>query len=274
MKTVLELEDLAARAVKAALSQQWAEATTLNQEILDEDEQNVEAANRLARAYQEQGQVDLAKQTYQKVLSIDAYNAIAQKNLAKLEQGGTQASKTVSREVFLEEPGKTRTTKLVEPQKKRLENLASGEKLNLEARHGRLAVITSHGGGLVGYVDDELSSHLLNLMHLGNTYSAHLITASGIPQVFLREVSQSEAASKFVSFARNHTSPPHNSSIKSGLTDDAFVSSDEETDNWDSDNLTDESNSDLPEDDFDSMSLESLRDEEDSEYGGRMRDDY
>lgn len=267
MKTVLEIEDLAAKAIKAALSQQWNEAANLNKEILDEDAENIEAANRLARAYHELGQLDLAKETYQKVLSIDAYNAIAQKNLAKLEQGGGRATQAVSQEAFLEEPGKTRSAQLIEPNKKRLEQLASGTKLGLEPRQGRLAVVTAEGAAL-GYLEDELASHLLNLIHLGNTYSAHLMTSGDNPHIFLREVSQSEQAAKFVSFARVHSALTP-SSVKTGLNDD-FVPSDEENDNWEGDELSEDSEDS---DDFNSMSLESLRDEEDDDYNPR-RDDY
>ncbi len=274
MKTVLELEDLAARAVKAALAQQWQEAEDLNQQILDEDASNIEATNRLARAYTEQGQVDKAKQTYQRVLSLDPYNAIAQKNLTKLEQGGGQSARQVSQEAFLEEPGKTRSAPLVGSQKKRLEQLSSGEKLDLEARHGRLAVITGQGA-LVGYLEDDLSTHLLNLIHLGNTYSAHLMSTSDTPQVFLREVSQSPQAAKYVSFSRSH-SLPSPASVKSGLNDDVFETTSDETDAWDNDGLNDESADADSDDEFNSMSLESMRDEEENDYdsSSRSRGDY
>jgi tetratricopeptide (TPR) repeat protein len=274
MKTVLELEDLATHAIKAALSQQWPQAIDLNQQILTEDPQSVEAANRLARAYHEQGELELAKTTYKKVLAIDAYNAIAQKNLAKLELGGTQISKAISQEAFLEEPGKTRTAKMVDLQKKRLASLTSGEKLGLEPHQGRLALTTSHGG-VVGFIEDDLASHLLNLMHLGNIYSAHLMNTTGAPQVFLRETSQSEKAAKFVSFARAHTTPLNPSSVKSGLGDD-FVAGEEDGENWEGDNLGDENSDESPDDDFSSMSLESMREEEDTDYGSNRgaRDDY
>lgn len=270
MKTVLELEDLAAKAIKAALAQEWVDAASLNRQILEEDPNNIEASNRLARSLNEQGQLAQAKEMYQFVLSLDPYNAIAQKNLTKLEQGGSQqSSRSISREAFLEEPGKTRSAILEEPQKKRLETLVSGEQLNLEARNGRLAVVTSHGG-LLGYLEEGLSSHLLNLLHLGNTYSVHLMTNTGAAQVFLRETSQSEQAAKFVSFTRTHSAPITPSSTRSSLGDDTFsATAEDDIDAWETDSLSDESgDSDGAEDDFTSMSLESLRDEEDDEASG------
>jgi hypothetical protein len=146
--------------------------------------------------------------------------------------------------------------------------LASGTKLALEPRQGRLAVVNGEGGALLGYLEDGLASHLLNLIHLGNSYSAHLMTSGDNPHVFLREVSQSEQAAKFVSFARVHSALTP-SSVKSGLTDD-FVPADEENEGWEGDELSEDSDDG---DDFNSMSLESLRDEEDDDYNPR-RDDY
>jgi tetratricopeptide (TPR) repeat protein len=275
MKTVLELEDLAAKAIKAALAQQWTEAAALNQQILEEDPQNIEASNRLARSYAEQGQLDLARQTYQSVLTLDPYNAIAQKNLTKLEQGGSQqAQRAISSEVFLEEPGKTRSAVLAEPQKKRLESIASGEQLALEARNGRLAVTTNRGG-LVGYLDDELASHLLHLIQLGNTYSVHLMSNAANAQVFLRETSQSEQASKFVSFTRSHTSPVLQSSGRPGMADDSFTAAvEEDIDAWESDPLADDNSDSDSDDDFASMSLEAMREEEDDDSSYNSRDSY
>lgn len=276
MKTVLELEDLAAKAIKAALAQQWTEAAALNQQILAEDPQNIEASNRLARSYSEQGQPELARETYQAVLTLDPYNAIAQKNLAKLEQGGSQqAQRAISSEVFLEEPGKTRSALLIEPQKKRLESIASGEQLALEARKGRLAVTTSRGG-LLGYLEDELASHLLHLIQLGNTYSAHLMSNAANPQVFLREIGQSAQAAKFVSFTRSHTSPVLQSSGRPGMTNDSFTAAvEEDIDAWENDPLADDNaDSESADDDFASMSLEALREEEDDDSSYNSRDAY
>src|SRR5690349_1991173 len=102
MKTVLELEELANKAIKAALDHQWSTAIELNTEYLADSPDSIEATNRLARAYQESGQSQLSKQTYQKVLELDPYNAIARKNLDKLEQGKASTS-TISTELFLEE---------------------------------------------------------------------------------------------------------------------------------------------------------------------------
>ena len=127
MKTVLELEDLANKAVKAALNQQWDDALLLNQEILADSPENVEAANRLARAYQELGNSAEAANAYKRVLELDPFNTIAQKNLDKLKSGvGANSQRKVSQELFLEEPGKTRSVVLSNPNTKAISNYSSG----------------------------------------------------------------------------------------------------------------------------------------------------
>lgn len=279
MKTVLELEDLATKAINAALSQEWPAAAALNQEILDEDDHNIEACNRLARSLAEQGLSKEAKKAYQRVLELDPYNTIAQKNLAKLELGtSSQPSRMVSSGAFLEEPGKTRTATLLEPTKKRLETLTPGQQLELEARAGRLVVVNPHGGALLGYLEDDLSSHLLNLIHLGNTYTVHFMGNSEGGQVFLREASQSETAAKFVSFSRNHSAAAAPSLAGTSLSADTFTAgNDDDVEGWEADSMSEESSeSENSDDDFASMSLENMREEEDEEsgYSGNSRDNY
>lgn len=98
-------------------------------------------------------------------------------------------------------------------------------------------------------------------MGLGNTYSAHLMNTIDNPQVFLREVSQSAAASKFISFTKTHGALGLAGNHKDHhLTHDDLEGSepqsDEDLDNWDE--STEEPDS--PDDDFNAISLEQLRD--------------
>lgn len=275
MKTVLELEDLANKAVKAALNQKWQEAIDINQEILDEMPDSIEAHNRQARAFQELGNKDLAEQAYARVLELDPYNAIAQKNLDKLKSGSNSGSTTISNELFLEEPGKTRSTEIVRPQTKNLSQYSSGEPLTLEDRKGQLALISTKGK-VLGYLNPELSGHLIKLMALGNQYSAHLMTTGEHPHVFLRETKQSAAAARFVSFTRTSAKSGKLNSpkLRRSHSESAIDSniSDDDLDNWDSDDGQADSSLDDA-DDFNAVSLEQLRDEEDNSYPSR-RNEY
>lgn len=273
MKTVLELEDLAGKAVKAALNQQWQLAIELNQEILTENPESIESNNRLARAFQELGKIKDARKTYQRVLELDPYNSIAQKNLSKLEQGSSSGSAAIiNKDLFLEEPGKTRSTSIHRPNHKKLSSHSSGEELRLEQKNDQLALV-AHNGDSLGYVESNLSTHLLKLMQLGNEYSAHLLNATENPQVFLRETKQSTAGSKFISFARTSPISSNLSTPKSLRKDDDNpqdgILTDEDLDNWDTDDSSDAPSAD---DDFDSVSFEQMREEEEGSYS--TRDEY
>ncbi len=268
MKTVLELEDLASRAVKAALGQQWQEAIALNKEYLEDNPKSIETLNRLARALQETGQKDQAKQTYQQVLDIDPYNSIAQKNLEKLIHGTSLSLSHSHTELFLDEPGRTRIANIFKPELKKIAKFASGQQLEIADKNGQLALL-SPKDQVLGFLEEDLSSHLKNLIGLGNTYSAHLMSTSDQPQVFLRELHQSAAASKFISFTKSHSSTSHaNLSARDRhlASDDPLADGnlvDEEVDNWDSESAD---SSNHPDDDFDSVSLEQMREDEDGNY--------
>ncbi len=274
MKTVLELEDLASKAIKAALNQQWQQAAEINQEILAEIPDSIESNNRLARAYQEMGQIENARGAYQRVLELDPYNTIAQKNVSKLEQGSSSGSSTiVNKELFLEEPGKTRSVSIHKPNQKKLTAHSSGEELSLKPKKDMLSLVAANGD-VVGYVDSVLSSHLIKLIQLGNEYTAYLLNTSDNPQAFLRETKQSAAGSKFISFARtspisgNLSTPKSLRKVDEDLAQEGSLS-DEDLDNWDADDSSEASSANA---DFDSVSFEQMREEEESTYNAR--DEY
>jgi tetratricopeptide (TPR) repeat protein len=100
-------------AINEAINCNWDKAIELNLEIIKDEPENVQAKNRLAKAYCETGQFKLAKSVYEEVLKIDPYNGIATKNLKKV--AAIKADSTVRTEltprrklstaVFLHEPG-------------------------------------------------------------------------------------------------------------------------------------------------------------------------
>lgn len=75
-----EIETLEPQAVTAALSKDWKKAVELNKQIIDYDDQNVPALNRLAKAYLELEKYDEAKKTLKHVLKLDPINQTAKKN--------------------------------------------------------------------------------------------------------------------------------------------------------------------------------------------------
>lgn len=170
--------DLHKQAINAAITCNWQTAVEINQKILETEPQNTEVLNRLAKAYFEMGSYSEAKKIYAKVLDIDPYNTIAEKNMKKassLKKDGVvppSHSMALSPSMFLEEPGVTTLVNLVkiaEPQK--LLKLSPGTVVSLVEKKRGICVTDSKDVYLGAFPDDS-SHHLLKLLKGGNKYMA------------------------------------------------------------------------------------------------------
>lgn len=184
--------DLAQQAVSAALSGNWKEATKLNAEILKDSPKDIDALNRLARAYAEAGHFKKAKEVCGKALRIDPFNSIANKALAKwkgLTLSGSQTTPTISSEEFLEEPGKTKIISLIHlGDAKLIAKLDSGDEVRLDTHSHRVAVNTLDGK-YIGRLPDDISARLRMLISSGNEYKVFIkCTGPNDIKVFIKEV--------------------------------------------------------------------------------------
>lgn len=187
--------DLTTQAVNAALTNNWQEAIKTNLAILTENPKDVEALNRLARAYKEAGEIRLAQKTYRKVLKIDRFNPIAAKNLKLLESFPKRSKTPPSNlnscqpQMFLEEPGKTKVVNLVNlAPTSTLLPLSSGNQTNLLIKRRAVTVVDAKGTYL-GALPDDLSAKLIKFIKGGNRYEVFVKTVSkNSLSVFIREV--------------------------------------------------------------------------------------
>ena len=72
------------QAILCALAQHWKEAIQINLQIIKQERTNIDAHNRLGYAFMKNGQPIKSKEIFTKVLKLDPYNQIAQKNLKKI----------------------------------------------------------------------------------------------------------------------------------------------------------------------------------------------
>jgi tetratricopeptide (TPR) repeat protein len=77
-------QELHKLAINAALQCSWQEALDINNRLKELEPENTECLNRMAKAYFELGKYTDAKKIYQKVLEIDPYNTIAEKNFKRI----------------------------------------------------------------------------------------------------------------------------------------------------------------------------------------------
>lgn len=200
---MLMTSQLAQQAIAAAMSGNWEEAERLNLEILNITPQDVDSFNRLGRAYLEQGKKKDAQKTFKKVLSIDKYNRIAEKNLEALKGLKVKRNNkvTIAPDLFIEEPGKTKTVTLIKvADKKAVVSLSIGEELKLQARKHSIACL-GQNGDYIGRLPDDLSQRLTKLIAGGNKYQAH-VRALDFPEVkiFVRELKRAKRLADYPSF--------------------------------------------------------------------------
>ena len=198
-------KDLAHEAITLALTGNWPKAVETNLIILQDNPNDIDALNRLARAYAETGSLPKARITAQKVLKIDPFNTIANKSLGRwkgLKKGDTYASRPLNPQLFLEEPGKTKIVELLylgSPEI--LAKLDAGDEVKLNTHSHRVCVDT-YDGNYIGRLPDNLSARLRRLINLGNEYLVFIKSVDkNDVKIFIRESKRSDKLTNVASFS-------------------------------------------------------------------------
>lgn len=168
MKNLVPLHKLA---IEAAKAEDWSQAVTVNQEILDEDPAQLAALNRLALALMQLGQLKEAEKALKKVLEIDKNNKIALKNLslAKKRHNGKVAS-FANGHTYIQEPGKAKIVALSRlAGTKELAELSACQECSLDPKSSSVSVVNS-SGRYIGALPKEIATRLLKLLATGNQY--------------------------------------------------------------------------------------------------------
>jgi len=219
---------LTERSIELAMRSSWEEAAEANRRLVDQFEPDVEAWNRLGKAYAELGRIGDARAAYQHSLSVEPANAIAQRNVTRLsliKQDVIPVSRdhhdSVDARFFIEETGKTIARSIftsVPPEA--LANVSAGDRLTLTPREDLVAVSTANGLEL-GMLDGKLSARLVELLTGGNQYAAAAVRIEGrYIRVMIRETYQAPQLTGRVSF------PPETSSGFKPYTKDTLVRQD------------------------------------------------
>jgi tetratricopeptide (TPR) repeat protein len=160
------------QAIHAALSGRWQDAVALNQQIVEKEELNLDALNRLAYAHAKCGDYKKACEIYQKVLKADSYNPLATKNLEKFKKyQNSPTNNHVTREVplispslFLTDSEKTKTVNLINlASGDILQELAVGEEVYPMPKRFELH-IKSVNNKYLGTLPDDIGHPLLKLL--------------------------------------------------------------------------------------------------------------
>jgi tetratricopeptide (TPR) repeat protein len=198
-------------AIQASLNRNWKEAIKLNLSLLRKNSQDIDALNRLGKAYLQSGFKTKAEATYKKTLRIDKFNSIATKSLEAIKNfrvirktGRTTPPSDFST-AFLEEPGTTKTLSLIRPGDTQvISHLQPGDEIFIVAREHCVSAVTGNQDH-IGRLPDDLASRLRPFIKAGNTYqawvkSADLTSKSPNVRIFIREVSRSKKYRNIPSF--------------------------------------------------------------------------
>ncbi len=199
-------EQRSKEAIDLAMQARWQEAVDVNKEIIGSFPEDVETYNRLGRAYMELGKFAKAKEAYRQTVKLEPYNAIANRNLRRLndlketDKAEVETEK-VEPEQFIEEIGKAGVVTLVDlAQKEKRALTVAGDKANLKLE-GSYLVVENGRGEYLGKVDPKQATRLIRLMLGGNKYSAVVVkSAADGMTVMVRETYQHPSQAGKLSF--------------------------------------------------------------------------
>jgi tetratricopeptide (TPR) repeat protein len=195
------------QAIDLAMQGRWREAIAANKNLIESFPKDVDAHNRLGRAYMELGKYSKAREAYNRALELDSYNVIARKNLSRLSQlgegvvspGGT--FHRVDPQHFIEETGKAGVVKLhcLAP-RQTLAKMVAGDIVYLKIE-GLNLVVQDEQEAYLGQVEPKHGQRIVRLMKGGNRYTATVInSAEDMLTIIIREVYQDPAQVGQLSF--------------------------------------------------------------------------
>ncbi|MBI2873129.1 MAG: tetratricopeptide repeat protein [Chloroflexi bacterium] len=174
----------AKEAISLAIDSRWEEAAAVNRLIVEHFPDDVEAYNRLGKALSELGRYAEAREAFGTALNLSPANAIARKNLDRLEQlketpRRPKESRKLAPQLFIKEGSKSGVTVLQSDAPAQvLASLSAGDPVALKVS-GSTLVVQDADGRELGTVEPKLASRLVRLIMGGNQYEAAIGSVGG-----------------------------------------------------------------------------------------------
>ncbi len=188
------------QAIQAAKNQEWQKALDYNTQIIEIDNKDIAAFNRLGLAQLQLGGKKQAIEAFQSALGIDKSNNIANKHLKALKKNQNIKVPAFSTSNFIEEPGKTKTVELHRLACKDLLNeLNVGTLCQLVPKNRYISIEAN--SKYIGALPEDLSFRLTKLIKTGNDYICQVRSVSSCNcVVFLKETKRSKRNQNINSF--------------------------------------------------------------------------
>ncbi len=239
-QTLFQIKQLA---ILAAKKSDWAQALKLNEDILAQNPDDVEALNRLGQSYLQLNDCTKAKKTFSKVLKLQKTNKIALRNLEKIKNNQTQKLNCFATQLFIDEPGKAKNVVLHRlAGKPILQSLAIGQECQLVIKNRYISIETKDGE-YIGALPEDISFRLSNLIKTGNQYLCYISSCNEKNcQVYIKESVRSAKNEHQNSFALNKNNNLNNFNDHLVLEEDIpveVISVDEDSEKVISDDIDD-----------------------------------
>lgn len=193
-------------AIDLAMQGRWRDAVTVNKDIIENFPDDVNTYNRLGRAYMELGDYSQAREAYSQALELDPYNAIAGRNIRRLNDLKEPVSVAVETDKvephhFIEEIGKAGVVNLYDLAPKEIRaRIVAGDKVYLKVE-GSSLIAASSIGEYLGRVEPRHAQRLAKLILGGNEYTAAVVrSVSDLMTVIIRETYQHPSQEGKLSF--------------------------------------------------------------------------
>ncbi|MBA7539178.1 hypothetical protein ES705_31457 [subsurface metagenome] len=185
------------QAIALAMQGRWREAVAVNKSLIESFPSDVDAYNRLGRAYMELGEYSQAREAYERAIELAPYNTIAEKNLRRLSHLGETLvssggdSHKVEPQHFIEETGKAGVVDLYHLAPPGiLARMVAGDRVYLKV-DGSSLIVENGRGEYLGQVVPKHGQRLVKLMEGGNKYAAAILSSTEDKvSVIIREVYQ------------------------------------------------------------------------------------
>ena len=245
-----------AEAIRLAVEGNWKAAAATNESILKDFSQDVDAANRLGKAYSELNKARKAIKAYELALEIDKFNQIARRNLERLQntpatsgkgkklkaKNTTTKAKKSNTKKSVSSSGLVSSSKAADFSLQHIDvdatqDLKPGDNANV-IPDNRGVIITSEDGVRLGSIEPRAGLRLRRLIEGGNEYSVTIrsVSNTGNVIVFISETYRAPTLinqSSFLASTDSRNKAPRAYTRTSAVIDDNEPDLYEETDDQD-----------------------------------------
>lgn len=176
---------LTKKAIEASLKGKWKEAIDLNLAILEKTPKDLDAKNRLGRAYLQIKEFNKAKRVFKEVLQVDPINSVALRNLKLATEGKIEHNGKVQVDPknLIKEPGTTTEVGMdIIAKRISADSFTPAEQLEIKVYKNKADFYKkdSHGKDLlVAFLTNDLVNRLRLVKDKEETLNAYFVSGEG-----------------------------------------------------------------------------------------------